>query len=163
MPTQYYFMPGENLTEEQKENNRLYLKQQEELKQKENAERANKTIDNKTVVDFMNVNFQPFEDRILVFPDPVEEKTKGGLYKPNEAIDKVKPVIGTVVAVGPGKAGMKFKSQQVNKYDSQNFTEELPIKPGDRISYGGYAGTAFKLNGIDYLIMRFADCFGKVA
>lgn len=157
-------MHSGGLTPEEREEATKFLKEKDEQRQKSMASKANEAHEKKASVDFMNVNFEPFEDRILVYPDPVEAKTKGGLFKPDDAIAKVKPVIGTVVAVGPGKSGTTFKSKatQLNRYDQSYETKELPIKPGDRISYGNYAGTSFPIGGVEYLIMRFADCFGKV-
>lgn len=146
MNKKVFYMPGEELTEEEKKIASETLKRQQEKTQKELADRAEADTQKKSSVDFMTVNFEPFEDRILVYPDPVETITKGGLYKPEEATKKMKPVIGTIVKVGPGKPNFK-----------------ITIIPGDRISYGNYAGTPFQLNGIDYLIMRFADCYGKVS
>jgi len=146
MNKKVFYMPGEELTEEEKKIASETLKQQQEKTQKELADRADATAQKKSTVDFMNVNFEPFEDRILVYPDPVEATTKGGLYKPDAVIEKAKPVTGTVVKVGPGKPNFK-----------------LNIVPGDRISYGNYAGTSIQFGEINYLIMRFADCFGKVS
>ena len=44
---------------------------------------------------------KPLEDRIIVQPSEAEETTASGLVIPDTA--KEKPVVGTVVAVGPGK------------------------------------------------------------
>ena len=44
---------------------------------------------------------KPLEDRIVVQPAEAEETTASGLVIPDTA--KEKPVMGTVVAVGPGK------------------------------------------------------------
>jgi len=99
----------------------------------------------KEEVKFMDANFDPFEDRILVYPDSVETKTAGGLFVPDEVTNKAKPLRGTVVAFGPGKNG-----------------NSLPLTVGMKIYYGNYAGTEIELdNKIKYLIMRQADCFGK--
>ena len=43
----------------------------------------------------------PMEDRIVVKPQEAEEKTAGGIVLPDSA--KEKPLIGTVVSVGPCK------------------------------------------------------------
>ena len=44
---------------------------------------------------------KPLSDRIIIKPSPAEEKTKGGIFLPDTA--KEKPVVGEVVAVGPGR------------------------------------------------------------
>jgi chaperonin GroES len=43
----------------------------------------------------------PLEDRIVVKPQEAETKTAGGIVLPDTA--KEKPLMGKVVAVGPGK------------------------------------------------------------
>ena len=85
-----------------------------------------------------NVNFKPINDRVVVKPLAAEEKTQGGIIIPDTA--KEKPQQGEVVAVGPGKEGVK-----------------LNLKAGDRVLYGKYAGQELKYNGDDYLIMREDD------
>src|SRR5690554_7986555 len=44
---------------------------------------------------------KPLADRVLIEPTPAEEKTASGIIIPDAA--KVKPLRGTVVAVGNGK------------------------------------------------------------
>ena len=53
---------------------------------------------------------KPLSDRVLVKPNPAEEKTAGGLFIPDTA--KEKPLMGKVIAVGPGTAeiAMEVKS-----------------------------------------------------
>jgi len=87
------------------------------------------------------INFKPLADRVVIEPQAAETKTASGIYIPDSA--KEKPQQGKVVAVGTG-------------------TKEDPItvKVGDTVLYGKYAGTEFKLDGSDYLIMRESDIFG---
>lgn len=89
---------------------------------------------------------KPLEDRVIVKPSTIEEKTKGGIILPDTA--KEKPIEGTVVATGPGKV----------KDDGSNIP--LSVKVGDKILYGKYSGTEVKLDGEEYLIMRESDIFG---
>jgi len=136
---------GSELTEEEKE----IVKEFSEKEQAEKTEflkaKAAELIEKKKSVEFMTDKFSPYEDRILVYPDPIEEMTKGGLYKPDALINREKPKIGTVVAFGPGKNGVA-----------------MPLVKGQKIAYGSYAGTDFTIDEVKYLIMRFADCFGEV-
>jgi chaperonin GroES len=81
---------------------------------------------------------KPINDRVVVKPLPAEEKTQGGIIIPDTA--KEKPQQGEVVAVGPGKEGVK-----------------LNLKTGDRVLFGKYAGQELQYNGDDYLIMREDD------
>ena len=78
------------------------------------------------------MNVKPLSDRVLILPNPAEEKTAGGLIIPDTA--KEKPLAGKVVAVGPG-------------------TSEV----GDEVLYGKYAGTEINVDGTDYLIMKQSD------
>lgn len=136
----HFFQPGEAITEEQRELLRnLQDKQTKELND------LLATIPAKKVPEFMNPPFHPYEDRVLVFPDPTEMKTNSGIIIPDEVKDRIKPVKGTVVRVGPGKLGSGLA---------------VPLQEGDRIYYGSFAGTELEINGITYLIMRFGDCFG---
>ncbi len=84
------------------------------------------------------MNVKPLSDRVLVLPNPAEEKTAGGLIIPDTA--KEKPLAGKVIAVGPGTADIKME-----------------VKPGDEVLYGKYAGTEIHVEGTDYLIMKQSD------
>jgi chaperonin GroES len=89
------------------------------------------------------MNLQPLSDRVIVKPLDAEEKTASGIIVPDTA--KEKPMQGEIVAVGPGKvdeAGKRIK---------------LEVKIGDRVMYGKYAGTEFKHDKQDYLIMNEND------
>ena len=52
---------------------------------------------------------KPLADRVLIEPNPAEEKTAGGLFIPDTA--KEKPLAGKVIAVGPGTADVKMEVQ----------------------------------------------------
>lgn len=91
---------------------------------------------------------KPLGDRVIVRPAAAEEKTKGGIILPDTA--KEKPVIGEVVAVGPGKV----------TDDGKKVTPE--VKVGDKVLYGKYSGTEVTVEGEEYLIMREADIFAIV-
>ena len=84
------------------------------------------------------MTIKPLSDRVLVLPNAAEEKTAGGLFIPDTA--KEKPLMGKVVAVGPGRADIKME-----------------VKEGDTVLYGKYAGTEINVDGTDYLIMKQSD------
>ncbi|MBR2425069.1 MAG: co-chaperone GroES [Tidjanibacter sp.] len=90
------------------------------------------------------MNVKPLSDRVLVLPNPAEEKTAGGLYIPDTA--KEKPLAGKVVAVGPGTAEVKME-----------------VAVGDTVLYGKYAGTEIHIDGEDYLIMKQSDIMAILA
>ena len=94
----------------------------------------------------MKIN--PLGDRIVIKPSPAEEKTKGGIILPDTA--KEKPVVGEVVAAGPGR-----------KADDGKLVS-LDLKVGDKVLYGKYSGTEVTLDGQEYLIMRETDIFAVV-
>jgi chaperonin GroES len=91
---------------------------------------------------------KPLADRIVIKPAQAEERTKGGIILPDTA--KEKPVIGEVVAVGPGKVSD----------DGKKIIPE--VKVGDKVLYGKYSGTEITIEGEEYLIMREADVFAIV-
>jgi chaperonin GroES len=94
------------------------------------------------------MKMKPLADRVIIKPAAAEERTKGGIILPDTA--KEKPVIGEVVAVGPGKVSDDGK--------------KIPceVKVGDKVLYGKYSGTEVTVEGEEYLIMREADIFAVV-
>jgi chaperonin GroES len=94
------------------------------------------------------MKMKPLADRVVIKPSPAEEKTKGGIILPDTA--KEKPVMGEVVAVGPGKVAD----------DGKKIAPE--VKVGDKVLYGKYSGTEVMIEGDEYLIMREADIFAIV-
>ena len=84
------------------------------------------------------MNVKPLSDRVLILPNPAEEKTAGGLIIPDTA--KEKPLAGKVVAVGPGTSEGTMEG-----------------KEGDQVLYGKYAGQEIQVDGVDYLIMKQND------
>jgi chaperonin GroES len=94
------------------------------------------------------MKMKPLADRVVIKPSPAEEKSRGGIILPDTA--KEKPVIGEVVAVGPGKV----------TDDGKKVAPE--VKVGDKVLYGKYSGTEVTVEGDEYLIMREADIFAIV-
>ena len=94
------------------------------------------------------MRIKPLSDRVVIKPSPAEEKTKGGIILPDTA--KEKPVVGEIVAVGPGKV----------RDDGKKIPME--VKVGDKVLYGKYSGTEVTVEGEEYLIMREADIFAIV-
>jgi len=94
------------------------------------------------------MKIKPLADRVVIKPAAAEEKTKGGIILPDTA--KEKPVVGEVMAAGPGKVTDDGKKVL------------LEVKVGDKVLYGKYSGTEVTLDGDEYLIMREADIFAIV-
>ena len=91
---------------------------------------------------------RPLGDRILVKRVKEEERTKGGIIIPDTA--KEKPQEGKVVAVGKGKR------------DDNGKLIPIEVKEGDKILFGKYSGSEFKLEGEDLLILREDDILGII-
>jgi chaperonin GroES len=94
------------------------------------------------------MKIKPLGDRIVIKPSPAEEKTKGGIILPDTA--KEKPVVGEVVAAGPGRRSDDGK------------VIPMEVKVGDKVLYGKYSGTEVTLDSQEYLIMRESDLFAVV-
>ncbi len=90
---------------------------------------------------------EPLGDRVVIRPIPREEVSKGGIVLPDTA--KEKPQEGEVIAVGPGKL----------TEDGKRIAME--VKKGDRVIYSKYAGTEFKLDDEELVIMRESDILAK--
>ena len=96
----------------------------------------------------MALNVTPLADRVIVKPLTREEVTKGGIVLPDTV--KEKPQEGKVVAVGPGRL-------------SEDGSKRIPmdIKEGDKVIYAKYAGTEWKYEDEEYLILRETDIQAK--
>jgi chaperonin GroES len=90
---------------------------------------------------------EPLGDRVVIKPTPKEEVSKGGIVLPDTA--KEKPQEGKIIAVGPGRL-----TEEGNRI-------AMEVKKGDKVIYSKYAGTEFKLDGDDLIIMREGDILGK--
>ena len=91
---------------------------------------------------------RPLGDRVVVRPTPREEMTKTGIVLPDTA--KEKPQEGTVVAAGPGRILDDGKR------------ESMDVKAGDKLLYAKYAGTEFKIDGEELLIVSQKDILAIV-
>ena len=94
------------------------------------------------------MNVKPLADRILVKPLDAEEKTKGGIIIPDNA--KEKPLMGKVIAVGPGKLLDSGKRAEVS------------IKKNDTVLFSKYGGNDIKIDGVEYKILHESDVLGIV-
>jgi chaperonin GroES len=74
--------------------------------------------------------------------------TKSGIVLPDTA--KEKPQEGTILAVGPGRTLDDGKR------------EPIDVKEGQKVLYAKYAGTEFKVDGEDLLIVSQKDILAVV-
>jgi chaperonin GroES len=94
------------------------------------------------------MNLKPLYYRVVVKPIEADEVTAGGIVIPDNA--KEKPTKGEVLAVGEGKA-------------LDNGSVRAPkVKVGDKVIYGQYSGSAYKLDGVEYKIVREDDILAIV-
>ena len=91
---------------------------------------------------------KPLGSRVVIKALDREEITKSGIVLPDTA--KEKPQEGKVLAVGPG--------------DRDEDGERIPVelKVGDRVLFQKYAGTEFKLEGEELLILSEKDVLAIV-
>jgi chaperonin GroES len=93
-------------------------------------------------------SLKPLGDRVVVKPTPREEMTKSGIVLPDTA--KEKPQEGSILAVGPGRILDDGKR------------EAMDVKVGDKVLYGKYAGTEFKVEDDELLIVSQKDILAIV-
>ena len=89
------------------------------------------------------MQIKPFEDRVLVEPEEIEEsRTKSGIIIPDTA--KEKPRTGKVIEVGTD--------------------EELAenIKVGDKIVFAKFTGDEIEFEGKKYLIISRGDILAVI-
>ena len=91
---------------------------------------------------------RPLGDRVVVKPTPREEMTKSGIVLPDTA--KEKPQEGSVMAVGPGRILDDGKR------------EAMDVQVGNKVLYAKYAGTEFKVDGDELLIVSQKDILAIV-
>ncbi len=89
----------------------------------------------------------PLFDKVVVTPTENDEKTKSGIVLPTAAQEKQQ--MAEVIAVGPGGV-----------IDGKEVT--MQVKVGDKILYSKYAGSEFKLDGKDVIIIRQSDILAVI-
>ena len=91
---------------------------------------------------------RPLGDRVVIKPTEREEMTKSGIVLPDTA--KEKPQEGMIIAAGPGRILDDGKR------------ESMDVKQGDKVLYAKYAGTEFKVEGDELLIVSQKDILAVV-
>ena len=94
----------------------------------------------------MAVGLRPLGDRVVVKPLARDEMTKSGIVLPDTA--KEKPQQGEVLAVGPGRTLDNGEKVAVE------------LKTGDTVLFAKYAGTEFKHEDDELLILSEKDILG---
>ena len=92
------------------------------------------------------MKIRPLHDRVVVRRVEDERKSPGGIVIPDTAAEK--PMQGEVLAVGNGKI------------QEDGSVRPLDVKIGDKVLFGKYAGTEFRQDGEEVLMMREDDIMG---
>jgi chaperonin GroES len=96
----------------------------------------------------VDLKLRPLGDRVLVKPIGREEMTKSGIVLPDTA--KEKPQRGTVVAVGAGQR------------DDDGDRIPVDVEVGNEVLFAKYAGTEFKLEDEEFLILAEKDILAVI-
>lgn len=94
------------------------------------------------------MKIRPLGDKVIVRRDEEIQVSVGGIIIPDIAKDK--PLVGTVVAAGPGRITKKGTLLPTN------------LKEGDRVLFGKYDGIEIEIEGEKLLILRADDVVGVV-
>jgi chaperonin GroES len=84
---------------------------------------------------------KPLADRVIVKLEKNEAKTAGGIIIPDTAQEKTQT--GIVTEIGDDK-------------------DVIKVKVGQKVMYDKYAGTQVKIDGGEYLILKFADIIAVI-
>jgi chaperonin GroES len=90
----------------------------------------------------------PLGDRLVVKPSAREEMTKCGIVLPDTV--KERPQEGTILAVGPGRTL------------DDGTREPIEVSVGEKILFQKYAGTEFKLDDEELLILSQKDVLAVI-
>jgi len=91
---------------------------------------------------------RPLGDRLVVKPSEREEMTKSGILLPDTV--KERPQEGTVLAAGPGRIL------------DDGSREAMDVAVGQKILFQKYAGTEFKLDEEELLILSQKDILAVI-
>lgn len=90
---------------------------------------------------------KPLFDKVVIKAIETDEKTASGIVLPGAA--KEKPQLARVLAVGPG-----------GTIDGNDV--KMQVKVGDNVLYSKYAGSEFKIDGEEVVIVSQSDILAIV-
>lgn len=93
------------------------------------------------------MTIKPLFDKVVIKAIETSEKTASGIVLPGAS--KEKPQLAQVVAVGPGGI---IDGNEV----------AMQVKVGDTVLYSKYAGSEFKVDGEDVIIVAQSDILAIV-
>lgn len=89
------------------------------------------------------MNIKPLSNHIFVEASKEEQTSKGGIFIPESSEEK--PVIGKIIAAGPGKLNEEGKLTPMN------------VKVGDKVLFTKYSPNEIKIDEKEYLVVREDD------
>lgn len=95
------------------------------------------------------MQLRPVGDHLIVKPLPKEETSASGIIIP-DTVDKERPERGEVIAVGPGRT-LENGQRSV-----------MEAKVGDKVVFKKYAPDEFKLDGVEYLVIKGDDVMAVI-
>lgn len=90
------------------------------------------------------MKLQPLSNHVFIESLKEEKATKSGIVLP-ETAEKEKPMLGKVVAVGPGKLNEKGERMPVS------------VKVGDKVLFKKYGPDEIEVDGKKYLVGNEED------
>lgn len=94
------------------------------------------------------MKLNPLSNRVVIKFEEAEEKTKAGIILTASAQEK--PQVAEVIAVGPGKI------------TDNGAIAPMTVQVGNRVIASKYAGTAVKMDGVEYTILSEDDILAIV-
>src|SRR6266498_3296113 len=95
------------------------------------------------------LNLKPSAGYLVIEPQEAETKTAGGIYLPDSAAGE-KPQQGTVLAVGD------------DDITDSGAKKKAPAKVGEKVIYKKWGGNEVKIDGIEYLFVKFEDILAVI-
>ncbi len=94
------------------------------------------------------MKLNPLSNRVVIKFVEAEEKTQGGIFLTAAAQEK--PQIAEVLAIGPGKI------------TDNGVVAPMTVQVGQKVIASKYAGTAVKIDGVEYTILAEDDILAVV-
>ena len=91
------------------------------------------------------MNLKPLFDRVVLKNIKQKKETLSGIIIPESVGDE--PIYAEVIAIGDG-----------NTFDGEKC--KMAVNVGDKVLYNKYGAVPFKVQGIDYVILRQSDILG---
>lgn len=92
---------------------------------------------------------KPTSGYVLIEPEEATKQTSSGIYLPDSAAGD-KPQQGKVLAVGPADVTEK------------GLKKDSPAVKGDKVIYKKWGGNEVKIDGKEYLFVKFEDVLAVI-